>query len=100
MAATRLVGRNVKNYRVGDAVFGLAEERFGTYAQYLCFSQDWKGAALAGIASFSRCLKSLTRNGILLHAVAAPAVTLRMKWTALTSGKKWSVAARMRIPRI
>jgi NADPH:quinone reductase-like Zn-dependent oxidoreductase len=42
------VGRNVNNYRVGDAVFGLVGERFGTYAQYLCFSQDWKGAALAG----------------------------------------------------
>jgi NADPH:quinone reductase-like Zn-dependent oxidoreductase len=184
------VGRNVKNYRVGDAVFGLVGERFGTYAQYLCFSQDWKGAALAGkadslsfeqaaalpfggltalyflreaniqegqkvlingasgsvgtyavqlakyygavvtavcsaekhdlvrslgadrlidyaktdfteggeiydvvleaagTASFSGCLKSLTRNGTLLHAVAAPAVTLQMKWAALTSGRK------------
>ena len=100
MAASRLVGRNVKNYRGGDAVFGLAGERFETYAQYLCFSQDWKGAAPARTASFSPCLKSLTRNGTLLHTVAAPAVTLRMKWTALTSGKKWSVAARMRIPRI
>ena len=38
----------------------------------------------AGTASLSGCLKCLTKNGTLLHAVAAPATTVHMKWAALT----------------
>jgi NADPH:quinone reductase-like Zn-dependent oxidoreductase len=43
---------------------------------------------VAGTASFSGCLRSLTKNGTLLHDVAAPAVTLRMKWAAITGSRK------------
>jgi len=184
------VGRAVNKYRIGDPVFGLLGERFGAYAQYLCISEDWKSAGLAGkpdglsheqaaaipfggltalyflraaniqkgqkvlingasgsvgtyavqlakyfgadvtavcsteklalveslgadklidyskgdftksgdtydvvleaagTASVSGCLESLTGEGTLLHAVATPAVTLHMKWAALTSKRK------------
>ncbi len=184
------VGKDVKNYNIGDPVFGLMGERFGGYAQYLCLSEDWKGVGVAGKpdnlsfeesaavpfggltalyflreakiqegqkvlingasgsvgtysvqlakyygaevtavcsteklemvkslgadnvinytkedfttgdgiydvifdvagkASFSGCIKSLTKNGTLLHAVAAPAVNIRMKWTSITTGRK------------
>jgi NADPH:quinone reductase-like Zn-dependent oxidoreductase len=41
-----------------------------------------------GKSPFSDCLRSLKKEGIYLHAVAAPAVMLRMRWASLTSGKK------------
>lgn len=31
------VGRNVSAFRVGDAVFGMSQRVFGTYAQYICW---------------------------------------------------------------
>jgi NADPH:quinone reductase-like Zn-dependent oxidoreductase len=40
-----------------------------------------------GKSSFSGCLRSLKKEGIYLQAVAAPALSVRMRWTALTSGK-------------
>jgi NADPH:quinone reductase-like Zn-dependent oxidoreductase len=40
-----------------------------------------------GKSSFSGCMRSLKKDGIYLQAVAAPALSARMRWTALTSGK-------------
>ncbi|PKL81599.1 MAG: NAD(P)-dependent alcohol dehydrogenase [Ignavibacteriae bacterium HGW-Ignavibacteriae-3] len=34
------IGRNVKFFKAGDAVFGSTEFRFGTYAQYCCISEN------------------------------------------------------------
>lgn len=184
------VGKDVKNFKNGDSVFGLTGVRFGGYAQYLCLSEEWKDVAVAckpdnlsfeqsaavpfggltalyffreakikegqkvlvngasgsvgtysvqlakyygakvtavcstgklelvkslgadkvidytkedftkrseiydvifdvsGKASFSGCIKSLSKTGTLLHAVAAPAVSIRMKWASITSGRK------------
>lgn len=42
-----------------------------------------------GKAPFAGCVRSLTDEGTLLHSVAVPAVTLRMKWNALTSRKRF-----------
>ena len=183
-------GKDIKKFKAGDKVFGLIGERFGSYAQYMNLSEDWKGAGLAivpenlsfeeaaavpfggltalyfireakiqngqkvlingasgsvgtyavqlakyygaevtaicsagktdlvkslgadkvidytkedftktgeiydvifdaaGTASFSGCVKALAKNGTLLHDVAVPAVTLKMKWASLTTGKK------------
>jgi len=41
-----------------------------------------------GKSSFSGCMRSLKPGGTYLHAVAAPAVGLRMRWARITSGKK------------
>jgi NADPH:quinone reductase-like Zn-dependent oxidoreductase len=43
---------------------------------------------VAGKASISDCIKILKKNGTLLHAVASPAVTLKMKWASMTSKRK------------
>lgn len=43
---------------------------------------------VAGKTPFSDCLKSLTKSGALLHAVAVPAVTIQMKWQSITTGRK------------
>jgi len=40
-----------------------------------------------GKSSFSGCMRSLKKEGIYLQAVAAPALSVRMRWTALTSSK-------------
>lgn len=40
-----------------------------------------------GKSSYSDCLKSLTKDGAYLQAVSAPAISLRMWWTSLTSSK-------------
>jgi NADPH:quinone reductase-like Zn-dependent oxidoreductase len=40
-----------------------------------------------GKSSLSGCMRSLKKAGIYLQAVAAPALSVRMRWTALTSGK-------------
>lgn len=34
------VGDDVKSFKVGDAVFGLSAEKFGTHAEYLCLPED------------------------------------------------------------
>jgi NADPH:quinone reductase-like Zn-dependent oxidoreductase len=34
------VGRDVSLFEVGDRVFGMNKDRFGTYAQYVCWSED------------------------------------------------------------
>ena len=34
------VGKDVKNYKVNDEVFGSAGFAFGTYAEYICISED------------------------------------------------------------
>ena len=41
-----------------------------------------------GKSSFSGCMRSLKKEGIYLHAVAAPAISIRMRWTSITSSKK------------
>jgi NADPH:quinone reductase-like Zn-dependent oxidoreductase len=40
-----------------------------------------------GKSSFSGCMRSLKKEGIYLQAVAAPALSVRMRWTSMTSGK-------------
>ena len=40
-----------------------------------------------GKSSFSGCMRSLKREGIYLQAVAAPALSVRMRWTSMTSSK-------------
>jgi NADPH:quinone reductase-like Zn-dependent oxidoreductase len=40
-----------------------------------------------GKSSLAGCMRSLKKDGIYLQAVAAPALSVRMRWTALTSGK-------------
>jgi NADPH:quinone reductase-like Zn-dependent oxidoreductase len=34
------IGDGVKSFKVGDAVFGLSAEKFGTHAEYLCLPED------------------------------------------------------------
>jgi len=41
-----------------------------------------------GKASYSDCIRSLREKGTYLQAVAAPGISIRMRWTAVTSGKK------------
>jgi NADPH:quinone reductase-like Zn-dependent oxidoreductase len=41
-----------------------------------------------GKSSFSGCIRSLKKEGIYLHAVATPAVMLRMRWASMMSSKK------------
>jgi len=41
-----------------------------------------------GKSSYSGCIRSLKKEGIYLHAVATPALTMRMGWTSLTTKKK------------
>jgi NADPH:quinone reductase-like Zn-dependent oxidoreductase len=41
-----------------------------------------------GKGSFSGCMRSLKKEGIYLHAVATPAVMLRMRWASMMSSKK------------
>ncbi len=35
-----VVGKSVKNFKVGDAVFGISAEKFGAHAEYLSISED------------------------------------------------------------
>ena len=41
-----------------------------------------------GKSSYSGCIRSLKQEGIYLHAVATPALSMRMRWTSLTTKKK------------
>jgi len=41
-----------------------------------------------GKSSFSGCMRSLKKEGIYLIAVAAPALSVRMRWASMTSSKK------------
>ena len=41
-----------------------------------------------GQSSFSGCMRSLKKEGIYLQTVAAPALSVRMRWTSMTSSKK------------
>jgi NADPH:quinone reductase-like Zn-dependent oxidoreductase len=41
-----------------------------------------------GKSAFSGCMRSLKKEGIYLHAVATPAVMLRMRWASMMSSKK------------
>jgi NADPH:quinone reductase-like Zn-dependent oxidoreductase len=41
-----------------------------------------------GKSSFSGCMRALKKEGIYLHAVATPAVMLRMRWASMMSSKK------------
>jgi NADPH:quinone reductase-like Zn-dependent oxidoreductase len=41
-----------------------------------------------GKGSYSACLRSLKEDGTYLQAVAAPGISLRMRWTAMTSRQK------------
>lgn len=43
---------------------------------------------VAGKTPFKDCIKSLTKTGTLLHAVAVPVVTIQMKWQSITTGRK------------
>jgi len=40
-----------------------------------------------GKSSFSGCMRSLKQEGIYLQTVAAPALSVRMRWTSMTSSK-------------
>src|SRR5574341_1341607 len=41
-----------------------------------------------GKASYSGCLRSLKKDGTYLQAVSAPGISMRMRWTAMTSSRK------------
>jgi NADPH:quinone reductase-like Zn-dependent oxidoreductase len=41
-----------------------------------------------GKSSYSDCMSSLKKDGTYLQAVSAPGISLQMRWTAMTSGKK------------
>ncbi|HXV42241.1 MAG TPA: NAD(P)-dependent alcohol dehydrogenase [Anaerolineae bacterium] len=41
-----------------------------------------------GKSSYSDCLRSLKKDGTYLQAVAAPGISLRMRWTSMTSSRK------------
>ena len=41
-----------------------------------------------GKSSFSGCMRSLKKEGFYLQTVAAPALSVRMQWTSMTSSKK------------
>jgi NADPH:quinone reductase-like Zn-dependent oxidoreductase len=41
-----------------------------------------------GKSPFTDCIRSLKKGGTYLHAVATPAVKLRMRWASLTSSRK------------
>jgi NADPH:quinone reductase-like Zn-dependent oxidoreductase len=41
-----------------------------------------------GKISYSKGIKSLKEDGAYLHAVAVPGITMRMRWTSMTSDKK------------
>ena len=41
-----------------------------------------------GKSSFSGCMRSLKNEGIYLQTVAAPALSVRMRWASMTSSKK------------
>jgi NADPH:quinone reductase-like Zn-dependent oxidoreductase len=41
-----------------------------------------------GKSSFSGCMRSLKKEGIYLQAVAAPALSVRMRWTSMTGSKQ------------
>jgi NADPH:quinone reductase-like Zn-dependent oxidoreductase len=43
---------------------------------------------VVGKSPYSGCIRSLTMEGIYLHAVATPALSLRMRWTSMTTKKK------------
>jgi NADPH:quinone reductase-like Zn-dependent oxidoreductase len=41
-----------------------------------------------GKASYSGCLRSLKKDGTYLQAVSAPGISMRMRWTSMTSSRK------------
>jgi NADPH:quinone reductase-like Zn-dependent oxidoreductase len=41
-----------------------------------------------GKSSYSACLSSLKKDGTYLQALAAPGISLRMRWTSMTSSRK------------
>jgi len=41
-----------------------------------------------GKGSYSGCIRSLKKDGTYLQAVSAPAISMRMRWTSMTSSKK------------
>ena len=41
-----------------------------------------------GKSPYTGCIKSLKMEGIYLHAVATPALSIRMRWTSMMTGKK------------
>lgn len=41
-----------------------------------------------GKSSISNCAKSLTKEGIFLHAVATPGISIQMAWISMITGKK------------
>jgi NADPH:quinone reductase-like Zn-dependent oxidoreductase len=41
-----------------------------------------------GKGSYSGCLRTLKKDGTYLQAVSAPGISLRMRWTSLTSSRK------------
>lgn len=41
-----------------------------------------------GRSRYSGCISSLKEKGVYLHAVATPALSIRMRWTSMTTNKK------------
>lgn len=66
-----------------DAVIDYTQEDFATNGEIYDVIFD-----TVGKTSYSDCIGSLTSDGAYLHAVSAPGVSLRMKWTSMTSRKR------------
>jgi NADPH:quinone reductase-like Zn-dependent oxidoreductase len=66
-----------------DKVIDYTQEHFSQNGQTYDVIFD-----TVGKASYSDCIKALNKKGTYLQAVAAPGISLRMQWTALTTGKK------------
>jgi NADPH:quinone reductase-like Zn-dependent oxidoreductase len=66
-----------------DRVIDYTKEDFGMSGNIYDVVFD-----VVGKASFSGCMRSLKKGGMYLQAVASPALSIRMSWASMTSGKK------------
>lgn len=41
-----------------------------------------------GKSTYTGCIRALKKEGVYLHAVATPALSMRMRWTSMTTNKK------------
>jgi NADPH:quinone reductase-like Zn-dependent oxidoreductase len=66
-----------------DQVIDYTKENFAKSGQTYDVIFD-----VVGLAAYADCMKSLKPKGTYLQAVSAPGISLRMRWTALTSNKR------------